>query len=109
MIYIKSTTNSLTIPARTAKVSGTFSIVMTNGVTGKSYTISGLIDLSNSSMYYYFRISNIPSIPVGEYNYILRTEDTTADSGLLQYGEYAKTPNQTKYYHRERQIKTYQR
>lgn len=96
MVYIDSTTNTLTIPKHIELDNPTFTLELTNNITNQTYTFENLHPNENSNNYMYVIPFVLENIPTGEYFYKLSDGgENVAEFGLLNYGNY--TPENTQY------------
>lgn len=89
MVYINSTSGTITIPKH-SDTSGTYTMVLTSQMSTTVTLVQDGSDISTNSLYYKFALGTLDFLNVGEYTYTLKESDSDdiLETGLLTYGEY---------------------
>ena len=89
MVYINSTSGTISIPKHT-KTTGQYRLIVTSNMSDEVVLVPSNDDISTNPFYYKFALSNLDELNVGEYTYKLYNGEllTLCETGLLTYGEY---------------------
>lgn len=87
MVYIDKNSKDIIIPRHTSIDGTTYTITISSNLSNE-FVLSNNVDYSLSQLFYKFRLTEPLNLNVGEYEYIVRSNDTILEKGLLVYGDY---------------------
>ena len=89
MVYQERSTE-IYLPKHYLVNSGTYTLTISNGVYSQTL-FTDMLDISGTYQYYFFDLDNELVLPVGEYTYHLKHNNSDiTECGIMIYGDYKK-------------------
>lgn len=90
MVYINSTSGSITLPRHTFRNSDYYTLLVQSNMSNKFTLVDEGQNISTNLLYYKFVLNDV-SLNTGEYTYKLYdSDDVVIETGLITYGDYIR-------------------